>query len=134
MKCHPKGPYIVGKIVDVVRTAGGLKLPESQLRNVTVMMRVERVGELVTRCKPGDLIVYLKMFHVFLRNGFHTAVVHNDEVVSVVELEGNEADTLQTEGEEHPDLSAPYDGENGSEPRAMLVPARAPVPPIIRGR
>jgi hypothetical protein len=96
----PKGKdneHILGRIVDVKRTAGGIELAGDQIRNVTTMVLVDVVGEGVDRCKVGDVILQYKCSHVWLRNGYHVVAVKNDEVICVVE--GLDFELVEIEGD-----------------------------------
>jgi hypothetical protein len=108
----PKGKWLHGPLVDIAKSRGGLALPEGEIKNVTILMRVAAVGPDVVRCKPGDFIVYRQCFHILLRDGTHTALVNDDDVWSTVE--GLDPLMLTIEGEER-------EGERGPQmPRAVV--------------
>ena len=109
MKLRPINKVIIGRMVDICRTAGGLELPTSQIKNVTVFVLVESVGPGVTVCKPGDILLYRHMGHVYLRDGSHWAILEEENILCHVE--DIEADRVTIEGEPPRSIVPP---ENGS--------------------
>ena len=92
MHLDPKGKWIVGRIVDIEQSKGGLTLATSEIKNVTVFLLVDKIGPDVKNAQPGDVILYKAMNHVFLRDGTHWAVVLDDEenvIAKVMDLDEN---------------------------------------------
>jgi co-chaperonin GroES (HSP10) len=115
MRLEPLGKVIVGRLVDITKSKGGLELPTSQVKNVTVFLLVDSVGPDVTKCKPGDIVLYQKMGHVWTRDGTHFGLAEEDDIKCIVkELDPA---TIVIEGEEKWNLRDP----NGP-------PAPAPAP------
>lgn len=86
MNLVPQGKWLVGRVVDIDSTAGGLTLPQEQIKNVTVFLLVDAVGPEVQKAKVGDVILYKAMNHVFLRDGTHQGVVldDSDNIIAIV--------------------------------------------------
>jgi len=84
MKLHPKNNIIIGRMVDIEQSKGGLILPTSDVKNISVLMLVDAIGPDVKSCVPGDIILYEAMGHAFFRSGEHFGIVRDDKVVSVV--------------------------------------------------
>ena len=99
----PKGPWAVGRIVDVARTAGGIEFASSTIKNVTVLMLIDAVGPGFERAEVGDLVAYFKCSHIWLRNGLHAAVVANEDVVAVVQ--GVDWELVEIEGDKRNDIA-----------------------------
>ena len=88
MKIKPVEDLIIGRIVDVAESRGGIFLPRTSVTGVTALMRVDAVGPKVTRCQPGDTIAYRRMWHMMLRDGTYSAWTADEDVMGVVtELE-----------------------------------------------
>lgn len=101
MKIIPKADQLVGRIVDMNRSKGGLVMPETKsMVNVTMLLLVDDVGPDVQRCKPGDFIVYHQCHHVYFRDGTHYAMAVDKDVRAVVE--GLDRAQLEIEGESKP--------------------------------
>jgi len=81
----PKNQHILGRIIDFEQSTGGIVLPNSAVKNVTVLVLVDQVGPDVKNCKVGDVVLYLKMNHVFLRDGTHFAQLRDEDVICTVE-------------------------------------------------
>jgi co-chaperonin GroES (HSP10) len=84
MKLTPLGKQIVGRVVDIDKTSTGLSLPTNQVKNVTVFILVDAIGPDVTKCKVGDVILYLKLGHCILRDGTHFGIVNEDDLIAIV--------------------------------------------------
>ena len=93
---HPKNQHILGRIIDFEQSVGGIVLPTSAVKNVTVLVLVDQIGPDVKNCKVGDVILYLKMNHVFLRDGTHLAQVRDEDVICTVE--GLDSKLITVEG------------------------------------
>ena len=81
----PKWDFIVGRVVDVNKSETGLALPETKTQGLTLFCKVDAVGPDVNSCKPGDIILYFRCSHVWLRDGTHAIVVKDTEVLTVIE-------------------------------------------------
>lgn len=83
----PQKNLIRGRTVDVVKSEGGLTLPEmdTRTRGVTIFVLIDAVGPDVTRYKPGQIVLPHNMNHIFVRGGFHQVILTEDEVWGVVE-------------------------------------------------
>jgi hypothetical protein len=101
----PKGSFILGKIVDIQESKGGITLATSEIKNVTVMVIVKHVGPDVKNCKIGDIVIYMKMNHIWLRDGTHWAEVDDKDIICTVE--GLDHNKLAIEGEKRVD-GQPY--------------------------
>ena len=98
MKFHPKRKLIIGRTVDVQQTRTGIQLPDG-VKQVTCFVHVDEVGPEVTQAKVGDLILHLKLNHIFLRDNTHAVVVHDDDVLCAVEVTAEERRRLCFEGQ-----------------------------------
>lgn len=85
LSLKPKNQHILGKIVDVMQSKGGIMLPTSNVKNVTVFVLVKHVGPDVKNCKVGDIVLYLRMNHLWLRDGTHWCQVKDEDVICTVE-------------------------------------------------
>ena len=85
MKLEPKWDFLVGRVVDVDKTANGLTLPDTKIQGLTMFCRVDAVGPDVKSCKPGDIILYFRCNHVWLRDRTHAIVIKDSEVLAVVQ-------------------------------------------------
>lgn len=82
----PKRDMIVARLIDMNKTEGGLTLPLSEMRGVSVLARVESVGPDVKSCAVGDIIVPLAVGHCWLRGGLlHWALIEDKNVLCAVE-------------------------------------------------
>ena len=83
----PNTKWIVGRIVDIDMSKGGLRLAASEIKGVTVFLLVDEIGPDVKHAEVGQVIVYKTMNHILTRDGQHTAVVldDNDNVGGTVE-------------------------------------------------
>ena len=93
----PKGAFILGKIVDIQTSKGGILLATSDVKNVTVMVLVKHIGPDVKNCKVGDICIYLRMNHIFLRDGTHWAEIDDKDIICTVD--GLDHSKLAIEGE-----------------------------------
>ena len=86
MKFKLKGSWIGGRIIDVDESAGGIKLPTGDFK-ITALMLVDQIGPDVKNAKVGDLIVYLSMRHIIMRDGTRLGVVEDDgkNVIATIE-------------------------------------------------
>ena len=101
MKLVAKNDIIIGRIVDIMQSKGGLVLPTSEIKNVTVLLLVDDVGPDVKNCKKGDVILYEAMGHAYFRDGSHWGLVHDNKVLALAtELDD---DVLAVEGEKRVD-------------------------------
>ena len=97
VKLTPLANNIVGRMVDISMSKAGLSLPTGQVKNVTVFMLVDAIGPDVTKVKVGDIILYMSMGHVYLRDGTHYGVVNENNLIAVVaDLDPN---SITIEGE-----------------------------------
>jgi len=85
MRMKPLGTTMVGRIVDIISTKGGLELPDAEIKGVTVFVLVDAVGPDVTKVHKGDVIVPVHLNHAYFRDGTHYAVVDEDKVKCIVE-------------------------------------------------
>lgn len=76
---------IQGRTVDVVRTPGGLTLPESDSRGVTIFAIIDAVGPDVTKYRPGQVVLPHHINNIYVRGGFHQIIFNEDDVWAVVE-------------------------------------------------
>ena len=103
MKFTPKNDLLIGRVVDIIQSKGGLELAASDGKNVTLLMLVDAVGPAVKSCAPGDIIIYEAMGHALFRDGTHLGIVRDEKVVAVVtELD---PDSIHIEGDKR--LAAP---------------------------
>lgn len=98
MVIRPHGKVIFGRVLDFVVSDGGLELPSERVTNVTVFMVVDLVGPDVTKCKPGDVILYLKGNHIYTRDNWHRLVATDDDVLLTLELTPEELGRCAIEG------------------------------------
>lgn len=109
----------------MVRQEGGqIEVASSEIKNTTMMVRVEQAGEGVNRCKVGDLIVYLRCAQMYFRAGVHRGVVHNDDVVCVVT--DYDPKSLEVKGEERYarlEREQRAEGIDPFAPTGLVVPA-----------
>jgi hypothetical protein len=94
----PAGKYATGRIIDIVQTKGGIELPDTAVAKVTVFLLVDRIGPEVTKIAVGDVILYMTLNHVFLRDGTHVGIVHEDSLIG--QVEGLDTDRIHIEGDE----------------------------------
>ena len=113
MKLDPKGKWLVGRIVDINQSKGGILLASSEVKNVTVFLLVDQVGPDVKNAKIGDVILYKSMNHVFTRDGQHWGVVLDDVdniIATVTDLDPKaivvEGDGKRVDGK--PAVSTPH--------------------------
>lgn len=118
MELEPKGKWIVGRVVDIEQSKGGLTLATSEIKNVTVFLLVDKVGPDVKNAKVNDVILYKAMNHVFLRDGTHYAVVLDDEDNVIAQVTNLDMGRVAIEGQKKVDGS-PADG-----------PRPTPAPPL----
>ena len=86
MNIVPQGKQITGRCGSIVKTTGGLMLPETGLKGVTVFVQVEAVGPEATKYSAGQLLIVHKFNHIYLRGGvLHRVIFDVDEVLAVVE-------------------------------------------------
>ena len=83
MKLAPKNNIIIGRMVDIEQSKGGLILPTSEIKSVSVLMLVDSTGPDVKSCEPGDIILYEAMGHAYFRSGEHFGIVRDDKVIAV---------------------------------------------------
>lgn len=105
MELNPKGKWILGRIVDIEQSKEGLVLATSEIKNVTVFLLVDKIGDQVTRAKVGDIILYKAMNHVFLRDGTHYAVVLDDGDNVIADVTGLDPKRIAIEGQKKVDGS-----------------------------
>lgn len=118
MKFEPKNDVLIGRIVDIQQSKGGLALPTSEIKNVTVLLLVDSVGPDVKSCKVGDIILYEALGHAFFRDGSHLGVVRDGKVLAVVTdldmstitIEGDGKRVDGTRGERAPFTPPPQAG------------------------
>lgn len=84
MKIVPKTDHVVGRIVDYRKTQGGLHLATSEIKNLTVYLFVDAIGPDVTRCKPGDVVLYSAVGHVYTRTGEHLGIINEKAILGEV--------------------------------------------------
>ena len=90
MHFEPLRTTIIAEVVDFNESKGDAEgkgrivLSTAGARNVTVLARVESVGQEVTSCKAGDVILYQRCMHAILRDGTHRIVIEDKEVMAVV--------------------------------------------------
>jgi hypothetical protein len=99
MVIKPHGKQILGRILDVAKAQGGLlELPSTNLKNTTFFLIVDLVGPQVTKCKPGDVVLYLKGNQFYLRNGLHRLLTTEDDIMLTIEMTAEELDGCEIEG------------------------------------
>jgi hypothetical protein len=84
VKIIPDNNEIIGRIVDIVRSEGGLELPASK-NNATVFAKIDAVGPDVTKYKPGQIVLPNHMSHIYVRGGFHRIIFTETETRAHVE-------------------------------------------------
>lgn len=98
MRIVPKGNMAVGRLVEVKKSRlAGVELPDSEKKNVSVLMVIDDVGPQFTKAKPGDLVIYLACRHVVLRDRSHASLVDDDNVLGLVEISDEERELLEFE-------------------------------------
>jgi co-chaperonin GroES (HSP10) len=98
-RLEPLGDNIVGRLVDMTKTAGGLTMPDTQTRGVTAFALVDAIGPDVKSCKVGDIVVPGTMGHVFMRGGaFHRMTFKDKDVLCIVHDLDPETISIQGEG------------------------------------
>jgi len=87
IKIIPQSDLIQGRTVDVVKSEGGLALPDldSRTRGVTIFVLIDSVGPMVTKYRPGQIVLPHNMNHIFVRGGFHRVILKEDEVWGIVD-------------------------------------------------
>jgi hypothetical protein len=78
VKAH--GKTIVGRICDVKESSEGIKIVDTNLKNITILVLVDVVGPRVKRCKVGDIICARAIDHMWLRDGTRVALVQEEDV------------------------------------------------------
>jgi hypothetical protein len=110
----PKRDQIIARLIDMGKTEGGLHLPRSEMRGVSVLARVESVGPDVTSCKPGDIILPRAIGHAWLRGGLiHWAVIDDKEVLC--EVQGLDPETIIYDDEHSRRVDAAAEGNGDSK-------------------
>jgi len=97
----PKGSIILGKVVDITQSKGGITLITSEVKNVTVMMIVKHIGPDVKNVVVGDIAIYLKANHIWLRDGTHWLEADDKDIMCTVH--DYDPATLAIEGEKRVD-------------------------------
>jgi len=86
MKLTPKKHQVVGRIVDFTMTKGGIVMPDTQMKGVTVFVLLDAVGSEVTDYKPGDVVLPHHINHVYLRGGsFHRVIFEDKDILATIE-------------------------------------------------
>lgn len=112
IKINPKKDLIVGRTVDVVKSAGGLALPDSQHQNVTVFAIIDEIGPDVTGYEVGQIVLPHHLNNIFVRGGFHRIIFHASEIWAVVE--GLSEDQLSVGGAPPAETSGNGQSEAGA--------------------
>jgi len=84
VKIIPKKDQVLGRTVDVVRSAGGIELPATQ-NNATVLVLIDAVGPDVKGYEPGQLVAPHHLNHIYMRGGFHQVIFSCDKILAIVE-------------------------------------------------
>lgn len=106
MQYKPVGSNIIASVVDIDKSKGGLVLPTNSGRNVTMLARVESVGPDVTRCKPGDVVVYHRCNFIILRDGTERITFLDSEVLCTVEGLDETRVEKPSKGDVHAEVSS----------------------------
>jgi len=85
MKMRPLGTHMVGRVVDIIQTKGGLELPDGEIKGVSIFVLVDVVGPDVTKVKKGDVVLPKHGDHAWFRDGTHYLIVDEQNVRCVVE-------------------------------------------------
>jgi hypothetical protein len=98
VKIVPKRNQVLGRIADLTRSEGGIELPATDVRGVTIFVFVDAVGPDVIGYRPGDIVVPEHVKHIWLRGGRYHRVIFKDEVIVAV-IEDLPKDQFEIEGE-----------------------------------
>jgi len=83
VKFGPKKTKVLGRLVDVVESDGGLVLPDSK-NNATIFVIVDETGPDVTVCKVGDIVLPHHFNHIYIRGGMHRVVFDESDILTDV--------------------------------------------------
>lgn len=85
MKIAPRKNQILGRRVDLVKSAGGIDLPSSQMKGVTVFVLIDAVGEDVTAYKVGQIVLAYRLNFIHLRGQSPRVIFPDAEIWAVIE-------------------------------------------------
>jgi hypothetical protein len=110
-RIKPHTKWIVGRIVDINVSRGGIQLVTGEVKGVTVFLLVDEIGPDVKHAKVGEIILYKTMNHVITRDGQRRAVVIDDadNIIGTVEDLDMEHATI-IEDKPAPSPEAPLQG------------------------
>lgn len=99
MRIVPQSNMVLGRIVDLTKTKGGLHMANTQAKGVTIFVLVDDIGPDVRNYKKGDVVVPHHVEHIWLRGGQHHRVVFEDTAVRAL-VEDVDLSQFTVEGEE----------------------------------
>lgn len=86
MKIVPKKSQVTGRVVDITMSKGGIVLPDSQMKGVTIFVVLDAIGPDVKDYKVGDIVLPRHINHVYLRGGaFHCVIFEEADILATVE-------------------------------------------------
>lgn len=84
MKIVPQFTQILGRVVELARTEGGIEMPNLTVKGVTILVLIDAVGEDVKKFKAGDIILPHAVNHIIFRDGKRHALVDEKEVKCLI--------------------------------------------------
>lgn len=98
MKITPKKNHLLGRVVDLTKSEGGLVLPNTS-NKVTVFILIDAVGPDVIDYKPGEIVLALKFNWIHMRGGQEPRVIFEESEI-IAALEAAQMDRFTVLGSE----------------------------------
>ena len=87
MKLNPKWKWVIGRMVDVTSSSGGLELPSTRTAGASAYMLIDAVGPEAESCKVGDIAIFIKVQHFETRDGERFTMAIDEATNSCADVE-----------------------------------------------
>ena len=85
MKVVPKKDQVLGRRLHLVKSEGGIDLPDSDWKGVTVFVVIDAVGEDVVGYAPGEVVLPHALNFIHLRGHKPLVIFAQDKILAAIE-------------------------------------------------